>query len=119
MEHRSPNRMLIVGNGSLFDEGLERLLSGRPGLEISRTTYTDDTAFLYEFLRQLPEVVILFEGSPLTVSRLFELVKDVPIPNLQVVTVLAQTSTIEMYAKRQVTAVGGDDFLALVRSMDD
>ena len=112
-------RMLIVGNGSLFDEGLEKLLSSEHGLEVSRITYTDDAEFLQQFLRTLPEVVVLFEGGSLTVSQLFELVKDVPIPNLQVVTVLADTSTVEMYAKRQITAVNGEDFLDLVRSTKD
>ncbi|MBI3241059.1 MAG: hypothetical protein HYZ49_02045 [Chloroflexi bacterium] len=112
------SRVLIVGSGSLADEGLEKLLAGKSGLELLHVTYTDDATFLHQFSQFQPEVVVLFEGSPLTVSRLFELTKEISVSDLRVITVLAQTNTVEMYAKRQITVGGSKDFLALVHSTE-
>ncbi len=114
MEKKPVNRVLIVGDGSLFDEGLNSLLLNRTCLEVSRITYVDESIFLEQFLYERPEVIVLFEGSPLTVNRILELVKDIPdLAALRIITVLADTSAVELYERQPIMAARSDDLLAL------
>jgi hypothetical protein len=114
MEKKPVNRVLIVGNGSLFDEGLKSLLLNRTRLEVSSTTYIDESVFLQQFLDERPEVIVLFEGSPLTVSRILELVRDIPdLAILRIITVLANTSAVELYERQPIAAARSDDLLML------
>lgn len=109
-------RVLIVGNGSLFDEGLSHLLLERASLEVTRITFKSAADFLQHFLRLRPEVVVLFQGGPLGVSRVFELLKDTPdIAALRLITVMAESSTVELYQRQQMTNVGTDDLCSLIQ----
>ncbi len=108
--------MLIVAGGSLFDEGINSLLRRERDLEVSSISYSDDAAFSQEVAQKQPEVVILFEGGPLAVSRVFELIKEIPhLVAMRVITVLSDSSTIEMYEKQQIPASKSDTLLALIR----
>lgn len=110
------SRILIVGSGTLFDEGLSRLLALKSPLEVFSITYTDDEAFLESFARYQPETIVLFEGGPLSISRVFDLLRDIPNPvNWQVITVLADTNTVDVFKKQQVVARGSDDLLTLIQ----
>lgn len=108
--------MLIVAGGSLFDEGIKSLLRRERDLEVTSVSYTDDSAFSQEVLLKQPEVVILFEGGSLGVSRVFELIKEIPhLVAMRVITILSDSSTIEMYEKQQISASRSDTLLALIR----
>jgi DNA-binding NarL/FixJ family response regulator len=116
-EKKSPSRrVLIVASGSLFDEGIKSLLRRERDLEVTSVSYTDDSAFSQEVLLKQPEVVILFEGGSLGVSRVFELIKEIPhLVAMRVITILSDSSTIEMYEKQQIPASKTDTLLALIR----
>ncbi len=120
MGKKLAQRVLIVGSGSLFDEGLRRLLlREQPHLEVSSVIYRNDADFLQHVLQQLPTVVVLFEGGPLSVRRVFELMGDIPgiTTTLRVITVLAETSAVEVYEHEQTTTVAttrGGDFIDLI-----
>ena len=119
MRQKSTRRVLIVGNGSLFDEGLMSLLARETQLEVSSLTCTDEAEFLQHFDRERPEAIFLFEGSSLSVSRIFELIADLPdVPALRVITVLSEESKIEVYEKQHFTAVWSDDLVSLLRQHD-
>jgi hypothetical protein len=109
-------RVLIVGNGSLFDEGLSRLLLERALLDVTRITFISTADFLQHFLRLRPEVVIVFQGGPLGVGRIFELLKDMPdMAALRVITVMAESNTVELYQWQQMKIVGTDDLCSLIQ----
>ena len=120
MEKKLAQRVLIVGSGSLFDEGLRHLLLREQAhLEVSSVIYRSDADFLQHVLHQLPTVVVLFEGGPLSVSRVFELMGDIPdmATTLRVITILAETSAVEVYEHEQTTTVvttRGGDFIDLI-----
>ena len=120
MEEKLAQRVLIVGSGSLFDEGLRHLLlREQVHLEVSSVIYISDADFLRHVLHQLPTVVVLFEGGPLSVSRVFELISDVPgmATTLRVITVLAEISAVEVYEHEQTTTfvtTRGSDFIDLI-----
>jgi hypothetical protein len=120
MDNQSTKRVMIVGRGSLFDEGLMQLLADKTSLELSRVAYSTDSAFLQHFQEQRPEVVVLFEGGPLGVKRLFDLVDSVPgLTTLRVITVMAETSTVEIHESQhemqQVQAVQSSIFFSLIQ----
>ena len=116
MKKKSARRVLIVGNGSLFDEGLSHLLEDKAFLEVSYMTSGNHSDFLQYFREVRPEVVVLFQGNPLSVSRVFELLKDAPnVATLRVITVMVETNTIELYEKHQVANVGTNDLCSLIQ----
>ena len=117
MKSSSTQRVLIVGNGTLFDEGLNSLLArDKTHLEVSNIVYLNDSDFLEHFLRQRPGIVVLFEDGPLSVSRVFELVSSVPdLANLRVITVMTDTNVVEVRERRQITAVRGNILSNLVK----
>jgi hypothetical protein len=120
MEKKLAQRVLIVGSGSLFDEGLRYLLLREQArLEVSSVIYRSDADFLQHVFTQRPTVIVLFEGGPLSVSRVFELVGDIPgmATTLRVITVMAETSMVEVYEHEQMTTVAttrGGDFIDLI-----
>ncbi len=120
MGKKIAQRVLIVGSGSLFDEGLRHLLLREQAhLEVSSVIYMSDADFLQHVFTQRPTVIVLFEGGPLSVSRVFELIGDIPgmATTLRVITVLAETSAVEVYEHQQVTTITtarGGDFIDLI-----
>ncbi len=119
MRKKLAQRVLIVGSGSLFDEGLRHLLLREQAqLEVSSVIYVNDADFLQHVLYQLPTVIVLFEGGPLSVSRVFELIRDVPgMATPRVITVLAEISAVEVHEQQQVTTIAttrGGDFIDLI-----
>lgn len=120
MEKKLAQRVLIVGSGSLFDEGLRHLLLREQArLEVSSVIYRSDADFLQHVFTQRPTVIVLFEDGPLSVSRVFELVGDIPgmAATLRVITIMAETSVVEVYEHEQMTTVAttrGGDFIDLI-----
>ncbi len=107
---------MVIGDGSLFDEGLRHLLADKTSLKVSTAAYSTDSAFLQQFQEQRPEVVVLFEGGPLSVKRVFDLVGDMPgLTILRVIIVMVESSTIEIYEKQQITAVQSNTLFSLIQ----
>lgn len=113
---RRIQRVLIVGSDSLLDEGLQRLLEGGTSrVGVSSVAYSDNSEFVRQVLHLRPTVIVLFEGGPLSVGRVFELINDLPnLPIPRVITVLADSSTVDVYEKRQITVEGSDALLKLI-----
>ena len=85
------------------------------GIVVSNIAYTGEVTFMQDFVRVWPGVVVLFQGGPLSVSRVFELVEDVPeLNNLRVITVLSNNN-VNVYEKLKVSAAHSDDFITLIR----
>jgi hypothetical protein len=122
---RRIQRVLIVGSDSLLGEGLQQLLEGGSGrVEVSSVAYSDNSEFVRQVLHLQPTVIVLFEGGPLSVGRVFELINDLPnLPIPRVIMVLAESSTVDVYEKRQITVAGSDVLLDLIdknkRSQND
>ncbi len=113
---KDSTRVLILGDGSLFDNGLTNLLTHEDSIVVSNLTYSSDVTFVSEFMLERPEVLVLFEGGPLSVSRVFELIEDVPeLTHLRVITVLSDNNSVYVYEKLKVSATHIDGFVTLIR----
>lgn len=116
----STRRVMIVGSGSLLDEGVERLLRSRESIQVSGIVYSDDTSFLQDVSDMRPDVILLNEAGPLDSLRILELLKNIPtLASLRVVTVRTEDNTIDLYERRRVVATHSNDLLDLIRSGDD
>jgi DNA-binding NarL/FixJ family response regulator len=105
-------RVLIVQSGSLFDEGLESMLTQQTDFQVIGVHYSDDARFLLTMQREHPDVILLFEDSPLEARRVFDLLEAAP---LRVITVRSGGNCLEMYERQAITAAQSQDLFALIR----
>ena len=106
----------MIETGSLLDEGIKSWLGQVPDLQLLSVTYTSDAAFTTDVLCEQPDVIILFEDGPLSVGQVFELLKDDLTSGVfRVITVLSESSTINIYEKKQFTAINSDDLVTLIQ----
>ena len=105
-------RVLIVQSGSLFDEGLESMLTQQSDFQVIGVHYSDDTRFLLTMQSERPDVILLFEDGPLEARRVFDLFQDAP---LRVITVRSDGDSLEMYERQAITTTQSQDLFALIR----
>ena len=112
-------RVLIVQSGSLFDEGLESMLTQQTDFQVIGVHYSDDARFLLTMQREHPDVILLFEDGPLEARRvldLLDLLEDAPTAApLRVITVRSGGNSLEMYARQAITTAQSQDLFALIR----
>ena len=109
-------RVLIVGIGSLLEEGVERLLAAEADLQVSDMTFTEEATFVQDVLRKRPDVILFHEAGPLTEDRIFELLRAIPTTEtLRVIILRSSDNAIDLYEKRRVSPTQNSDLLALVQ----
>jgi chemotaxis response regulator CheB len=110
-------RVLIVGTGSVLDDGIHQLLHDVPALRVSSIIFTTEDAFLDTLSGVCPDVIVLNEDCPLSSMRIFELLENVTKPiALRVLVLRADDNTIDMYERKQTKATATNDLLALIRN---
>ena len=99
-------RVLIVGAGEVIDDGLWRLLSqGLTAPDLLRVAYENDVSILRLLLEWRPAVIVLFEGGPMTVRRVFELINSVSdLMAVKVITALDDAGPIDLHEKQLAEA---------------
>ncbi len=109
-------RIVIVGSGSVLEQGVENLLGQEPDLQVSGVAYADDATFLEDVSHMRPDVILLNAAGPLDSMRIFELLKDHPgLASLRVIVVRPDDNTIEEYERRSLTATRSADLVAVIR----
>lgn len=120
-------RVCIVGEGSMFDEGVSLLLQRDTNLRVSRAMYSDDLAFLKTIEWDQPDVMLVCESDSLHTERLLSLVSLQPVMLLLIVIVRLSNNVIDVYAKptnihgelshrpQSIVARNGRDLLNVLR----
>lgn len=90
----SARRVFIVGNDSLFEEGLANLLSSGTDLSISSTKYKDDHSLLEEIALYQPEVIVVNESMPHDSAHILDLIFSTTSVTAQYVMVVRLGSDI-------------------------
>lgn len=72
-------RVVIVGDGSLFDDGLTKLLAQRTNLLISHTIFSDQVAFLNIIKRDQPSVILMCESHWLGTEQVIDSILIDPV----------------------------------------
>ena len=111
-----PWRVLIVGTGTLLEQGVESLLAHEADIRVSEIIYTSESTFIQDVLSMNPDVIVFHETGPLNSDRIFELLKAIPeTGTLRVIILRSSNAKIDFYEKRTVTATHSQDFINLVR----
>lgn len=109
-------RVLIVGMGSLLEEGVESLLAAEADLQVSDMTFTEEETFVQDVLRTHPDVILFHEAGPLNEKRIFELLRAIPTTEtLRVITLSSSDGAIDLYEKRRVSPAQSSDLFAPVQ----
>ena len=123
-------RVFIVGDGSLFDEGIMQLLTHGTNLFVSHTIYSDDLTFLNINEWDRPDVILINEPGSLNVERILKFISSHPIvKELLIIVVRLWNSVIDIYEmsifdagnvyriSRQIIAATVDDLINVVNSI--
>jgi len=115
LRNKQLRRVLIVGTGTLLEQGVESLLAHEADIRVSEMVFTHEDTFIHDVLRVRPNVIVFHETGPLNSDRIFELLKAIPeIETLRVIILRATNATIDFYEKRIVNATQTQDFINLV-----
>jgi DNA-binding NarL/FixJ family response regulator len=116
-EGRVTRRVLVMENGSLFDEAVKALLTHDTGLAVSGVTYADDATFLNDVSRMRPDVIVMHDAGPLDTARLCKLLEHFPAQEaLWVIIVRSDDNMIDLYKKHSVVASQSHDLIALIQT---
>jgi len=96
--HSSPARIIILGNGSLLDEGVTNILSLHPQLSVTNFPYTDDNT-LYDLVNsERPNTVFINESNAFDMGQVIGLIFSVPSASVRcVIVVHAENSRLDVY----------------------
>lgn len=112
-----PRRVLVVGFGSLLEQGVQSLLAQEPEVQVWEVKYTDEVAFLLDVLQTRPDVILFHETGALDSDRIFDLLRAVPtLETFRVIILRSTNAAIDLYEKRRVAAVSGQHLVDLVLS---
>lgn len=92
--------VFIVGNGSLFDEGIVELLIGGSRLMVSHIIYPDDGTLLEAVKRDQPDAILICETANLEIEKIIDSISIDPIAiGLCILAVRLSNPVIEVYEK--------------------
>ena len=74
----SSPRIFIVGDDSIFEEGITHLLIRGTGMQVSSAKYIDDPAFLEAITKSQPDIILLNESALLDSAHFLELLFSSP-----------------------------------------
>ena len=78
LDSNSTQRVLIVGNGSLFDHGIANMLTYEPNLLVLHAIYSDEIPFPNVIKRAQPDVILLCESDGLDTEEILTSVSTEP-----------------------------------------
>ncbi len=95
----STRRVFIVGDASLFEEGITKLLSfGGTELLVSGAKYTDDPAFLEVITQNQPDVILLNESTALDSAHILNLLLSAPsLTALYIIIIRLNSNLVDVY----------------------
>ena len=98
-ENLAEKHVLIVGEGSLLDEGIAQILTQESDLFVSRATYSDELAFVNMVNGDQPDVILVCESGALNTKLIIDLVSSqIPLMGLLII-IRLNNNVIEMFAK--------------------
>ena len=110
-------RVFIVGDNSLFEEGIAKLLVLGAGLSVTGRKYTDDLYFLEAVSQHKPDVILLNESMQVDSTHILNLIFSTPsLTPVYVVIVRLGSSIVDVYEMPKRFAVTkGDELVAVVQ----
>jgi hypothetical protein len=124
----SQQHILIIGDGSIFDEGVTNLMAQGVNMPVSHVTYSDDLVFLNSIETTRPDIILVNESGPLVSERILDLISSHSMMmTLLIIIVRLGNSTIDVYDQpvfvggrissrlQRISVRAGDDLLNIVK----
>ncbi|NOT04432.1 MAG: hypothetical protein HOP27_07510 [Anaerolineales bacterium] len=111
----STKRVFIVGDGSLFEEGITHLLTLGTDILVSGAKYTNDLALLDAVSQSQPDVILLNESTYINPTHILDLLFATPsLTALCIIIVRLGNSMIDVYEMPKRFAITKRDELVAV-----
>jgi DNA-binding NarL/FixJ family response regulator len=113
----SARRVFIVGNDSLFEEGITKLLAYGTDLSVSGMKYTDDQSLLNAVAQHRPDVIVVNESMPFDAAHILGLIFSAPtITALYVIIIRLGSNMVDVHEMpKRLTVTKRDEFVAVVQ----
>lgn len=124
----SRQHIIIVGEGSLFDDAITHLLKERTDLLISQTVFSDEVAFRNLIRHYQPNMILMCESGSLDTGQVIDSISIDPIVMAICIFVIRLSNpVIDVYEKptlnagrisyrqRSITAETANDLINILR----
>ena len=75
----TPSDVLIIGEGSLFDEGITALLQRSTNLAVSHVVYSTEPALMNVVQRAAPDVILVCQSGSLNTKQIVDSISINPL----------------------------------------
>jgi hypothetical protein len=100
--------VFIVGEDSLFDEGVTNLLAQQTDLLLTHAKFSDERVFLDTIKQELPDVILVCESGSLDAARILDLVSSqallVRLLLVVIVVIRLHNNVIDVYERPNIVA---------------
>jgi DNA-binding NarL/FixJ family response regulator len=100
IEEKQTN-VLVIGAGSLLDQGVANLIRHEPGFHVATTTNDNSCNSLENADLVRPDVILLCEIEPINQARVCEVLKQIPIDEaVRLIIIRRENNILEVYDKQ-------------------
>jgi hypothetical protein len=100
--------VFIVGEDSLFDEGVTNLLAQQTDLLLSHVKFSDERVFLDTVKQELPDVILVCESGSLDAARILDLVSSqamlMQLLLVVIVVIRLNNNVMDVYERPKIVA---------------
>ena len=100
--------VFIVGEDSLFDEGITNLLAQQTDLLLSHAKFSDERVFLDTIKQELPDVILVCESGSLDAARILGLVSSQTMLRrlllVVIIVIRLHNNVIDVYERPKIVA---------------
>jgi len=112
----NPQRVLIIGDASLFTTGLTAWLACDTSCQVSSACIDDVSALSHEIDRIRPGTIIVCGMLPTDLTNLLDQPTTSHEPTVaRIIVAHPDSNTLDIYEKQQVEIKRGADFIALMQ----
>ena len=107
-------RVLIIGSGTLLDEGMTGLLQAETDFQVTSVAYRTEEDLIQRIVQLQPEAIVISETNDLRGSLIVDAIyRQIPQPHFRIILVQPDSNTMRVCDF--VTASHSEDLLRLIR----
>jgi DNA-binding NarL/FixJ family response regulator len=108
-------RVLIIGSGTLLDEGMTGLLQAETDFQVTSVTYRTEEDLIQRIVQLQPEAIVISETNDLRGCQIADAIyRQIPQPHFRIILVQPDSNTMRVCDF--VTASHSEDLLRLIRN---
>ncbi|MBI5945957.1 MAG: hypothetical protein HY864_16470 [Chloroflexi bacterium] len=111
-----PQRILVVNRGSLLDEGVARLISSKPNLDVSTIDFKNEEALVNEIVTRHPEVVVMGQSGGVGFEKLYKMLTSFStLEKLRMIIFHSNDNAVDVFSQEHLNSIPSDDFIQIVQ----